>query len=98
MSRKQLENIELIRLNKFISNSGLCSRREADKLIETGVVSVNGKVVTRLGTKVKLTDNVKCGSDSLQPERHVYVLLNKPKDFITTTDDPQGRGRIRRRD
>ena len=91
MSRKQSTDPDLIRLNKFIANSGLCSRREADKLIETGAVSVNGKVVTQMGTKVKLTDTVKCGTDRLQPERHVYILLNKPKDYITTTDDPQGR-------
>ncbi|HEX5002935.1 MAG TPA: pseudouridine synthase [Bacteroidia bacterium] len=76
------------RLNKFIANTGLCSRREADELIEAGVISVNGEVVTTLGTKVKPGDDVRYNGEPLRTERHVYVLLNKPKDFITTTDDP----------
>lgn len=82
---------ELIRLNKYISNSGVCSRRDADKLIESGVVKVNGKIVTELGTKIKPDDKVEYGSQRIKNERHVYLLLNKPKDYITTMDDPQGR-------
>ncbi|MEQ9439077.1 MAG: pseudouridine synthase [Cyclobacteriaceae bacterium] len=82
---------EPIRLNRYIANAGVCSRREADKLIESGQVSVNGKVVTELGTKVALSDRVKYQGKVLNPEKLVYVLLNKPKDFITTTNDPQDR-------
>jgi 23S rRNA pseudouridine2605 synthase len=81
----------LIRLNKYISNSGVCSRREADELIASGAVSVNGKVVTLLGTKVSPSDNVQFGGETLRKEKPVYLLLNKPKDYITTTDDPEGR-------
>ncbi|MEM6844752.1 MAG: pseudouridine synthase [Bacteroidota bacterium] len=82
---------ELIRLNRYIANAGVCSRREADKLIESGQIKVNGKVITELGTKVKRSDKVKYQGKILSPEKLVYVLLNKPKDFITTTDDPQER-------
>jgi len=81
----------LIRLNKFLANAGVCSRREADKLIESGVVTVNGKIVTELGTKVSRTDKVMFGDQTLKPEKLRYVLLNKPKDYITTSDDPQNR-------
>jgi len=81
----------LIRLNRYIANSGICSRREADKLIEAGAVKVNGMVVTVLGTKVSQTDKVTYGDQSLSREKPRYVLLNKPKGFITTTDDPQNR-------
>ncbi len=81
----------LIRLNKFVANSGVCSRREADNLIAEGVISVNGKIVTELGTKVKPTDVVVYNGKKLQAEKKVYVLLNKPKDYITTATDPQGR-------
>ncbi|MEX0884676.1 MAG: pseudouridine synthase, partial [Cyclobacteriaceae bacterium] len=77
-----------IRLNKYIANSGICSRRDADKLIERGEVSVNGKVVIELGFKVLRKDRVIYKGRSLNPEKPVYLLLNKPKDFITTTDDP----------
>ena len=79
------------RLNKFIANTGLCSRREADELIEAGVITVNGEVVTELGTKVSQGDDVRYNGEPLKTERLVYVLLNKPKDFITTTDDPEER-------
>ena len=79
---------ELTRLNKYIANSGACSRREADTLISEGKVRVNGKIVKELGTKVRPGDTVKLAGKLLQPEKLVYVLLNKPKDFITTTDDP----------
>ncbi len=82
---------ELMRLNRYIANAGVCSRREADKLIEGGQIKVNGKVVTELGTKVKRSDKVKYQGKTLNPEKLVYVLLNKPKDFIATTDDPQER-------
>lgn len=84
----------LIRLNKYIANAGVCSRREADSLISLGEVRVNGKVVTELGTKVKPTDKVTYGGKKLNPERPVYVLLNKPKNFITTTDDPEERNTV----
>ncbi|MCC5936083.1 MAG: rRNA pseudouridine synthase [Lunatimonas sp.] len=79
---------EEIRLNKYIANAGICSRREADKLIEKGEIIVNGEVVTSLGYKVKRTDKVSYKNRKLNPEKPVYLLLNKPKDFITTTDDP----------
>ena len=82
---------DLVRLNKYIANAGVCSRREADKLIESGAIKVNGKVVTELGTKVKTGDKVQYGEQILSTEKPVYLLLNKPKDFITTTDDPQER-------
>jgi 23S rRNA pseudouridine2605 synthase len=80
-----------VRLNKFIANAGICSRREADDLITAGVISINGNVVTELGTKVMPGDEVKFHDQSLKTEKLVYVLLNKPKDFITTTDDPSER-------
>ncbi|MCK9452207.1 MAG: pseudouridine synthase [Bacteroidales bacterium] len=81
----------MIRLNKYLADSGVCSRREADKLIEAGVVSVNGEVVTQLGTKVNRKDKVNYGGQTLKRETLRYVLLNKPKGFITTSDDPQKR-------
>ncbi len=80
-----------IRLNKYISNSGVCSRREADQLILEGTVKVNGVVVTELGYKVKPGDSVKYNNKVLNPEKSVYVLLNKPKDFITTMEDENDR-------
>lgn len=80
-----------IRLNRFLANAGICSRREADKLIETGVVSINNKVVTELGTKVSPTDVVHYGGMLLQSQKKQYVLLNKPKNYITTMDDPEER-------
>ena len=96
--KKQIEYKELnvdpdapIRLNKFLANAGVCSRREADEFITAGVVSVNGTVVTELGTKVKRTDEVKFHEQPVSIERKVYVLLNKPKDSVTTSDDPQNR-------
>ncbi len=96
--KKQMEYKEVladpnepIRLNKFLANAGLCSRREADEFITAGVVSVNGVVVTELGTKVKRSDEVKFHDQPVKIERKVYVLLNKPKDCVTTSDDPQER-------
>lgn len=96
--KKQIEYKEVladpnepIRLNKFLANAGICSRREADEFITAGVVSVNGEVVTELGTKVKRSDEVKFHDQPVSIERKVYVLLNKPKDCVTTSDDPQER-------
>lgn len=80
-----------LRLNKFLSNAGICSRREADNYIEAGLVTVNGVVVTELGTKVTPNDDVRFNNERINPERKVYVLLNKPKDCVTTVDDPQER-------
>ena len=80
-----------IRLNKFISNSGICSRREADTYIEHGSVTVNGKLVTEMGYKVQKTDEVRFDGTSITPEKKKYVLLNKPKNYITTMDDDRGR-------
>ena len=80
-----------VRLNKFLANAGVCSRREADAYIQAGVVSVNGVVVTELGTKVKRTDEIKFHDQNVSLEKKVYVLLNKPKDYVTTSDDPQQR-------
>lgn len=85
---------ELIRLNRFISNSGVCSRREADDLIAMGLITVNGTVITELGYKVRLTDDVRHDGKRLKAEKPVYILLNKPKGFITTTDDPQERNTV----
>ncbi|MBX7128895.1 MAG: rRNA pseudouridine synthase [Flavobacteriales bacterium] len=84
-------NEGLIRLNKYLATAGVGSRREADELITTGAVTVNGKVVTELGTKIKPTDTVHFGGQKLSTEQKRYVLLNKPKDTITTTDDPRER-------
>lgn len=83
-----------IRLNKYIANAGICSRREADVLIATGAIKVNGEVVTEMGHKVMPTDEVRYGDQVLQREKPVYVLLNKPKDYITTTDDERGRANV----
>lgn len=88
---KKNEETDLIRLNKYISNSGVCSRREADKLIEAGAVSVNGKVVTELGTKVGPNDKIKYGDQTISREKPRYILLNKPKGYITTMEDPENR-------
>ena len=82
---------EPLRLNKFLANAGICSRREADEFIQAGVVTVNGEVVTELGTKILRTDVVKFHDQPVSIEKKVYVLLNKPKDYVTTSDDPQQR-------
>lgn len=96
--KKQIEYKEIladpnepIRLNKYLANAGICSRREADEFITAGVVSVNGEIVTELGTKVKRTDVIKFHDQQVSTERKVYILLNKPKDCVTTSDDPQER-------
>lgn len=80
-----------IRLNKYISNAGICSRREADDLIKSGAVKVNGKVVTEMGFRISLEDKVQYGEQTLSKELKRYLLLNKPKDYITTANDPDGR-------
>jgi 23S rRNA pseudouridine2605 synthase len=80
-----------IRLNKFISNSGICSRREADTYIEHGSVTVNGNLITEMGYKVQPNDDVRFDGTSISPEKKKYVLLNKPKNYITTMDDERGR-------
>ena len=82
---------EPLRLNKFLANAGVCSRREADEFIQAGVVKVNGEVVTELGTKVLRADEVLFHDQPVKMEKKVYVLLNKPKDYVTTSDDPQQR-------
>ena len=82
---------EPLRLNKYLANAGVCSRREADEFIQAGVVTVNGEVVTELGTKILRTDEVKFHDAPVSLEKKVYVLLNKPKDYVTTSDDPQQR-------
>lgn len=90
-SGETTEGDHLVRLNKYIANSGVCSRREADQLITEGAIRVNGKIVSELGTKVKHDDVVVYNGKELKAEKKVYVLLNKPKDYITTATDPQGR-------
>lgn len=82
---------KLIRLNKYIANAGICSRREADVLIESGLVKVNGKIVKELGSKVSPNDIIQYDNQTLKSEKKYYVLLNKPKGYITTTDDPYDR-------
>lgn len=88
---KQTSNSDEIRLNKYIANSGICSRREADVHIATGLVTVNAKVVTQMGYKVKLGDEVRYDGAKVNPEKKAYVLLNKPKGFATTTSEGKGR-------
>jgi 23S rRNA pseudouridine2605 synthase len=83
-----------IRLNKYLSNSGLCTRREADEFIASGMVEVNGKTITEMGYKVNPGDVVKYAGERLSPEKSVYLLLNKPKDFVTTVKDPNGRSTV----
>lgn len=84
----QKPGAELIRLNRFIANSGVCSRRDADELIKSGVITVNGTIVTDLGTKVTHTDDVRLKNKRLSAEKKVYILMNKPKDYVTTVEDP----------
>lgn len=97
IQKRRLEKIskevhkDTIRLNKYIANSGICSRREADELIAQGLVEVNGKVVTEMGYQVQKTDRVVFDSQNITPEKPVYVLLNKPKGYISTTKDEKAR-------
>lgn len=78
----------LVRLNKFIANSGICSRREADEYITAGLVTVNGEIITQLGVRVKPSDDIRFNGERLKGEEKVYILMNKPKDFVTTLSDP----------
>ncbi len=89
--KNQASNAGLIRLNKYVANAGVCSRREADTFIAAGNVTVNGKPVTEMGHKVSMTDEVRFDGRLLNPEKKEYILLNKPKNFITTTRDEKGR-------
>ena len=88
---KHYDPDEPVRLNRYLANAGVCSRREADTFIQAGVVRVNGVVVTELGTKVKRSDEVMFHDQTINMEKKVYLLLNKPKDYVTTSDDPQNR-------
>ena len=88
---ENIDPTEPLRLNKYLANAGVCSRREADEFIQAGLVTVNGEVVTELGTKILRTDEVKFHDAVVSLEKKVYVLLNKPKDYVTTSDDPQQR-------
>ena len=88
---KKSSNPDEIRLNKYISNSGICSRRDADMHIAIGSITVNGKVVTEMGYKVKLEDEIRFDGSRISPEKKAYVLLNKPKGFATTTSEGKGR-------
>ncbi len=92
--RRAKQENEPLRLNKFIAHAGVCSRREADELIQKGRVTVNGVVITEMGHKVLPTDKVVFEGRQLKPEKFVYVLLNKPKDYITTTQDPDARNTV----
>ncbi len=87
----QEKGLPTTRLNKYIAQSGVCSRRDADELIKSGKIKVNSKVITEMGYQVKRGDEVYHGKELLSKEKLVYILINKPKDFITTTDDPQER-------
>ena len=91
--KNNVTNLEqgLVRLNKYIANSGICSRREADKYIKAGLVKVNGNVVTELGIKVTMDDDVRYNDERIRNEKKVYILLNKPKDYITSLSDEQNR-------
>ena len=89
MAKKSTD--DKVRLNKYIAAAGICSRREADQLITAGLITVNGKSITELGSKVNPDDEVKYNGELIRTERKVYLLLNKPKDYVTTTDDPKER-------
>jgi 23S rRNA pseudouridine2605 synthase len=87
-AKAQMKVTTRIRLNRFIANSGACSRRDADEHIKNGVISVNGQIVTDLGTKVSYDDDVRLRNKKLSAEKKVYILMNKPKDYVTTVEDP----------
>jgi len=93
-TRTQSPNSDLIRLNRYVANAGICSRREADDYIVAGLVSVNDVVITELGVKVKPDDVVKFHGARVQPEKKVYIVMNKPKDFVTTLDDPHAEHKV----
>ena len=88
VSKGKKKEITLIRLNRFIANSGVCSRRDADEHIKNGLVTVNGLIVTDMGTKVSYDDEIRYKNKKLSTEKKVYILMNKPKDYVTTLDDP----------
>jgi 23S rRNA pseudouridine2605 synthase len=88
ISTEKKQEAELIRLNRFIAGSGICSRRDADEIIKKGLITINGKQVTDLGTKVTPSDDVRYNNKKLSSEKKVYILLNKPKDYVTTVEDP----------
>jgi len=92
-AKREVKTIDsdTVRLNKFIANSGICSRREADEYIKLGLVTVNGKIVTELGTKVKPDDDIRFDGERLKGEKKVYILMNKPKDYVTTMSDPHAK-------
>lgn len=85
------QGVNKIRLNKYIAQAGICSRREADNLIAAGKITVNGKVITELGARVSAQDEIIYGGKKLKPEKNVYILLNKPKDCVTTLSDPHAK-------
>lgn len=91
---RQTSQSQEVRLNKYIANSGICSRREADEYIKAGLISINGKVVTQLGTKVLPADVVKYDGNLLKNEKKVYILMNKPRDYITTLEDPNAKKKV----
>jgi len=91
---KPLKTSDGDRLNKYIAKAGICSRREADKYIEAGLVSINGKVITELGTKVFFGDKVCLNEQLISPEKNTYILLNKPKDYMTTLEDPHAKKKV----
>lgn len=95
-TRKESEGDDekTIRLNKFIANRGLCSRREADEYIKGGVVTVNGKPVTEMGVQVLPTDDVRVNNERVKSQKKVYILMNKPKDYVTTTKDPHSKNTV----
>ena len=89
LTKKRVEKkTTLIRLNRYIANSGICSRREADEHISNGLITVNGRLVTDLGTKVTYDDEVRFRNKKISSEKKVYILMNKPRDYVTTVDDP----------
>jgi 23S rRNA pseudouridine2605 synthase len=89
-----MKSLNLIRLNRFIANAGICSRREADKLIQAGVIKVNGRIVTELGVKVSSNDKIQFGDQTITGEKQRYLLLNKPKGYLTTSYDPENRRNV----
>jgi len=93
-SKAQKADDGLVRLNKFIANSGICSRREADEYIAAGLVTVNGETVTELGTKVSYSDDIRFNGERLRGEEKVYIVMNKPKDFVTTVSDPHAENTV----
>ncbi|WP_185850941.1 pseudouridine synthase [Blattabacterium cuenoti] len=88
---KKKEEKKIIRLNHYLANSGISSRREADKLIQSGSIEVNGRIISKLGTKVNINDNIKFNGNRIKKKENMYIILNKPKGYITSTRDPLNR-------